>query len=722
MRNIISFIAALCLVFTSCGPEKAGIKFSFTPGGAITFKNKAIELEFDSRMYSLVYHLKDNRRLTLCDKGPQGTGLVPSHFAVFDGRELKDFIVDYDRLDCSEMATEFGRGRRLVLYGKANDPSGLAIEKKLTVELYQDFPDLALFQAEYRNLSSKTVQAGDMYSSAFLLSATCADPVLAPQAMHAFYGNAGRLVPQIDTELTPGYAAENFTGRTAEVEGQKKGNGGIPFIDLWCAKTGLAVGHIEPEWQNLYLPIRVREDRLVFIAVRENRSLNLPEPVTLKPDESVKTVRTFVCVHERDFYEPTARYSLLLRAQGLDMRTQASENDYLAAWCTWNDYCTSAPASKKDVMLKAQVLEKIEEQTRYGIQLIIFDAGWFNNQGDWKPNPDPRAFPGGEKEFSAMIDQIHGQGKKVMLWISYLTADPWSEVSAKHPEWMIRKQDGSFHLDRWSGWTMCPSLPEVQEYHRELARRLIAQYGADAFKVDGMYTCPPCYNQAHQHKNPNESSRDFHKVFRAFYEEARRLKPEATVMDCPCGAICGFDVLPWVSQTIAADPPDQITVRRWAKLYRALKGPSTPFSSDYVQVDEGKMRLPTAVGAGTVPQSFQGRPPDKETAEWYRKWFAIYNREMLPKAKFENLYDIYYDKPETYVFRKDSPEGEIVYYSMYADGAAFSGSVELRGLADNKAYRVVDYVEDKELGTVSRDKPVFEVNFSDYLLVKCIPK
>jgi hypothetical protein len=48
--------------------------------------------------------------------------------------------------------------------------------------------------------------------------------------------------------------------------------------------------------------------------------------------------------------------------------------------------------------------------------------------------------------------------------------------------------------------------------------------------------------------------------------------------------------------------------------------------------------------------------------------------------------------------------------------------VELRGLADSKTYRVVDYAEGKELGTVSRDKPVLEVNFSDYLLVKCIPK
>ncbi|HUU29166.1 MAG TPA: alpha-galactosidase [archaeon] len=721
-RDLSLLALAVCSGFSTCARDNSGIEFSFHPGGTIRFKNAALELEFDSRMYGTVYYLKDGARLTLCAGGPKGQPGAPTHFAVVEDQELKDFEVDYKTLDCSEVTSEFGRGKRLILRGEAEGLSGVRIEKKLTVELYEDYPDLALCRAEYRNLSSRPVKLGDIYSSAFLLSASQVDPALAPHGLHAFYGNAGRLVPQIDTELSPGYAGENYTGRTAQVEGQKRGNGGIPFIDLWCKGCGIAVGHLEPQWRNLYMPIRVGDDGRVFIGIGEDPSLNLLEPVLLEPGGSFKSVRTFVCVHEGDFYTPAARYSRLMRAQGLDMHTERSENDYLAAWCSWNRYCTSAPASKKDVMLKSRVLEKVGEQTQYGIKLIIFDAGWFNNQGDWRPNLDTLAFPGGEEELAGMIDELHAQGFKVMLWISFLTADPWSEVAAKHPEWMILKPDGTFHLDRWSGWTMCPSLPEVEQYHRELARRLILDYGADAFKVDGMYTCPPCYNPAHNHRDPNQSSRDFHKVFRAFYEEAKKIKPEVTVMDCPCGAICGFDVLPYVSQTIAADPPDCITVRRWAKLYRALKGPGTPFSSDYVQVDEGKMRLPTAVGVGAVPQSFQGEPPEPEVREWYRKWFGIYNREMLPEAKYENLYDIYYDKPETHVFRKETATGEAVYYSMYADNASWSGIVEFRGLTPGKTYRVVDYVNQSALGTVSSDKPALEVSFSDYLLVKCIPE
>ena len=712
----------ICSACISINKDGSGIQFSCEPGGVIRFKNQAIELVFDSLMYCTVYHLKDGQRLSLTAGGRSSRGTVPSHFIVVEGKEVKNFEVDYPALECSEVATGFGRGKRLILKGVSAELLDIKIEKKLTVELYEDYPDVAITAAEYMNLSARPVKLGDIFSSVFVLSASLVNPALAPNQLHAFYGNAGRLTPQIDTELPVDYAEENYTGRTVEVEGQKRGNGGIPFIDLWCAETGLALGHIETEWRNLYLPIRVGRDRRVFAGVREDPSLNLHEPALLAPGETVKSVRTFTCAHEGDFYAPAARYAELMRSQGLDFSTEPAENDYLAAWCSWNSYCTLDQASKNDVMVTRRVLERVEDQSRLGLRMIIFDAGWFDNQGDWRPNADPRAFPGGEDELAEVIEKIHARDGKVMLWISFLTADPWSEVAEQHPQWMILKPDGEFHLDRWSGYTMCPSLPQVQQYHRELARRFICEYGADAFKVDGMYTCPPCYNPAHGHDNPNESSGDFYKAFRAFYDESKRLKPEVTVMVCPCGTICAFNVLPYLSQTIAADPPDCLTVRRWAKLYRALKGPSSPYSSDYVHIASGKMRLPTAVGIGAVPQSFQGEPPEPEVEEWYRKWFGIYRREMLSKARYENLYDIYYDKPETHVFRKEISNAELVYYSMYADNSTWSGQVSLRGLDPGRQYRVVDYVADSTLGTVTEDKPLIKVSFEDYLLIKCIPQ
>jgi alpha-galactosidase len=104
------------------------------------------------------------------------------------------------------------------------------------------------------------------------------------------------------------------------------------------------------------------------------------------------------------------------------------------------------------------------------------------------------------------------------------------------------------------------------------------------------------------------------------------------------------------------------------------------------------------------------------------KLFGIYKREMLSKARYENQYDIYYDKPETHVFTKETSNAGLVYYSMYADNSTWSGQLRLRGLDTGRQYRVVDYVADSTLGTVTGDKPLIKVSFEDYLLIKCIPQ
>ncbi|MFQ5771280.1 MAG: alpha-galactosidase, partial [bacterium] len=478
-----------------------------------------------------------------------------------------------------------------------------------------------------------------------------------------------------------------------------------------------------PKWKNLYLPIKVQKDGKVFLAIKEVPNINVAAPYILRPGQTYKTVKSFVNVHALDFYDTVATYSELLRRQGVVLRTEATQNNYLPAWCSWNDYSTRAMASKKDVMLIDPILNRLPELQALHVKEIIFDAGWFNNQGDWLPNPDSLSFPGGEADLIAAIEQIHQAGFKVKLWISFLTADPWSEVAKSHPDWMIQKPDGTFHLDRWSGYTMCPSLPEVQAYHEEMARRFVSKYGADGFKVDGMYVCPPCYNPQHKHQNPNESSEDYHKVFKAFYEEAKSINRETTIMVCPCGTIGDYMSLPYISETIAADPKSYEAVRRKAKLYRALKGVDTPFSSDYVDIEKGNLHFPTtfanAVGVGAVPQTFFGKHPSDETMEIYKKWFTVYSREKISQATYLNLYDMHFDRPETHVFKKTVNNKDVFYFSFFADESEWHGRVVFRGLDRNKKYRVYDYVNEKELGVIHGSAPEMELSFREYLLVKC---
>jgi hypothetical protein len=83
---------------------------------------------------------------------------------------------------------------------------------------------------------------------------------------------------------------------------------------------------------------------------------------------------------------------------------------------------------------------------------------------------------------------------------------------------------------------------------------------------------------------------------------------------------------------------------------------------------------------------------------------------------------LYFDKPETYVFKKIIGNKEIQYYSFFADTANFAGEIELRGLKPDLNYKVVDYNNDKILENISGNKPVLKTSSRDYLFIKCIPE
>ncbi|MBC8402303.1 MAG: alpha-galactosidase [Candidatus Marinimicrobia bacterium] len=720
----ISILSILILGITTAY-SGSQIEFISTVGESVLFKNTGIQLQFDCEMRGTVFYDRNGKRLTITDHKTQDMAALPSFHVVVNNTIIPKFEMDFDHIDYAKIRTNFGEGKRLTLTGRTDSSDIFDLEIHLSVELYNNFPNTAITYAEIKNNSDfQEIQLDTVYSNCYQLDASLVDSQLSPHAFYTFYGTAGRPSRQIEKILPENFNRENFTGRPLTLEGVKKGNGGIPVIDLWCKEMGIGIGHIETNWKNLYLPITVQNDGKVFVAIKEIPNMNVAEPFILRPGVTYKTVKSFINVHSLDFYDTIATYSELMGKQGVNMHTESTGNDYLSAWCSWNDYSTHAMASKEDIMLIEPILQRLPELKELNIQEIIFDAGWFNNQGDWMPNTDSLAFLGGEADLISSIDIIHRAGFKVKLWISYLTADPWSEVTKSHPDWMIKKSDGTFHLDRWSGYTMCPGLSEVQEYHKELAKRFVGKYGADGFKVDGMYVPPPCYNLEHHHDNPNESSEDYHKVFKTFYTEAKSINHQTTIMACPCGTVSDYTSLPYITETIAADPKSYEVVRRKAKLYRALKGANTPYSSDYIDITKGNLSFPitfaTAIGVGAVPQTFYGEKPSEERMNIYKKWFTIYSDEMISRAEYLNLYDMHFDRPETHVFKKTVNNKDIIYFSFYADDGEWNGEIEFRGLDKTKEYLAYDYVQRKNIGTISGSSPRMNLEFKNYLLIKCI--
>jgi alpha-galactosidase len=324
-----------------------------------------------------------------------------------------------------------------------------------------------------------------------------------------------------------------------------------------------------------------------------------------------------------------------------------------------------------------------------------------------------------------------------------------SDVVKQHPDWLILDPHGKPARMARNLATLCPALPEVQAYYKQLTERFIRDWGFDGHKLDNIYATPLCYNPKHHHKSPTDSVYAMGDVYRTIFETTRALKPDSVTQSCPCGTPPSLAWLRFMDQAVSADPVGSIQVRRRVKMYKALLGPHAAVYGDHVELtrvsntftdnelDEGEDFASTLGTGGVLGTKFTWPDygpkfktvylnPEKE-AHW-KKWISLYNRKMLSKGAFKNLYVYGFDSPEAYAIEKDGH----LYYAFYAPTAPataknkqpapqpWSGEIELRGL-DAKSYHVIDYEDQKDWGTVVGPVAKLKVDFADHLLLEATP-
>jgi alpha-galactosidase len=173
-------------------------------------------------------------------------------------------------------------------------------------------------------------------------------------------------------------------------------------------------------------------------------------------------------------------------------------------------------------------------------------------------------------------------------------------------------------------------------------------------------------------------------------------------------------------------------------MYKALLGPEAAVYGDHVELtrinfaganqesDLGRDFASTIGTGGVVGTKFVwpdagprfkdvNLTSDKE--EWWKKWIGIYDQKMLSKGVFRNLYTIGYDVPEGYAIQKDGK----MYYAFFApeNSKGYEGQIQLRGLTPG-TYHVLDYANDKDLGTVTAQgsTATLTVSFPEHLLLE----
>ena len=140
---------------------------------------------------------------------------------------------------------------------------------------------------------------------------------------------------------------------------------------------------------------------------------------------------------------------------------------------------------------------------------------------------------------------------------------------------LLLNEDGSVRdVTWWNSFYLCPAYAPTLERSKALVRRILGDWGFAGLKIDGQHLngVAPCYNPAHKHARPEESFEKLQDFWKAIYDTAMSINPEAVVEICPCGTSYAFHNMPAMNQTVASDPESSWQVRLKGKTIKALMG------------------------------------------------------------------------------------------------------------------------------------------------------
>jgi alpha-galactosidase len=578
------------------------------------------------------------------------------------------------------------------------------IEKRMMIDFLDRHPGLALIDIHYTNTGHQPLAIAGWQAATH-------DLLPHPDGAWSFAGASYADRRDWIQPVKPGFQQRNFMGMNASDYG-----GGTPVAVVWRRDVGLAVGHIETTPKLVSLPV-VAQPGGTRIGMTGD------QPVVLAPGETLRLPTILLMAHEGDHFRPLDAYRRIMADRGL-AAPAIPEASYAPIWCAWG-------YGREFTM--AQVEQALPKARSVGLEWAVLDDGWQTSEGDWKLNRTK--FPRGDADMKGFADRIKAAGMKPRLWFSPLAADPDTDLLRNHADMLLLDRDGAAqNVTWWNSFTLCPAYQPTVDFFRAQVRRIIGEWGYEGMKLDGQHLngVAPCYNPAHNHARPEESYEKLQDFWKALYDEAIAINPNAVIELCPCGDSFAFHNIPAINNTPASDPTSSWQVRSKGKSFKALMGPSAPFSGDHVELSDRHDDFASTYGIGGIPSTKFTWPSDTDkpseplppggyllTAQkeaLWRKWIALYRANMLPKGHYlGHLYDIGFDKPEGHVVAAGANR---LHYAFFAEN--WTGPVTLRGLAAGQ-YRLTDSFSGASMGTVEGSNPVIQASFKHFQLIEATP-
>ncbi|NLA85485.1 MAG: alpha-galactosidase [Clostridiales bacterium] len=146
-----------------------------------------------------------------------------------------------------------------------------------------------------------------------------------------------------------------------------------------------------------------------------------------------------------------------------------------SVYCTWYFY--------GDSLSQQDVIESVEGLAERNIPCDVFliDEGWDIRTGDWQAN---HRFSMGMK---AIADKIRSKGMIPGIWTSPFIIEPRCDLQYTHPDWILKKKDGSpvlFSMNLMFNYVLDTTHPEVLNWIEELYRKLTFEWGYTYHKLD----------------------------------------------------------------------------------------------------------------------------------------------------------------------------------------------------------------------------------------------
>lgn len=695
MTKIFFAVAILAAVLAggqvAAHPDKSATAAVPLPAERPSIQSPDLRIEFDNNMHSRVVARLNGKETPL-------GAFSASETVKGSDRSWNDFAVASQSRE--HVSDNYGSGEELTITGTSG-----VLRKTVSVTIYDDFPNLAVYDVNYTNTGKSKLAILEWNNNAYTIDAQ-SGAAAGQVPFWSYQSGSYEKRPNWVLPLHAGFSQQNYLGMNDTDYG-----GGTPIVDVWRKDVGIGVGLVDPRPRLISLPVSMPSANEARVGVQYRKDLEL------LPAESFHTFRSFVAVHNGDYFKTLVTFRHFMSKQGFQMAS-APTDGFGAIWCAWGYGRDFKPQ---------QVYDTLPTVKKMGFKWVTLDDGWQNDYGDWQL--DPKKFPGGDADIKAMVERIHQEGFKAQLWWSPLSAVPSSKLLTNQPDLALLNKDGSRQkISWWNSDYLCPADSRVVEYHKALVRKILVDWGFDGLKLDGQHMngVPPCFNPAHHHKRPEDAVEALPEFFKAIYDEAQSAKPGSLVEFCPCGTAFSFYTMPHFNMSVASDPKGSFQVRSKGKTIKGLMGDDVPYFGDHVELSDNHDDFASTLGIGGVvgtqfvlPSLVEkhGRfdlTPEREKS--FTKWLELYQEKDLARGQYlGELYDIGFDLPEAHVIRKDKK----VYYAFYA--ADWKGALELRGL-DDRAYHIVDYVDGKDFGVVHGPVAHLSADFSKHLLLEATPQ